>query len=277
MLRSLQIGPDDDISRDPVWREAVLVTPRHAVRRRWNAAALRRHCARTGHQLYRCPADDRIAGRPLSLVEQYSLHASKSGADERRRLADDVELAVGMKVMVTFNIQTELDIANGARGTIVDIVLHPDEPHLDASAPEVTLRYPPAYVLVKLERTSMQQSFSLTTATGRHTVERSQLPITGAYAFTDYRSQGQTICPVIVDIATPPGGLLSGFSVYVACSRGRGRDHIRLLRGFDYKLFMTHPSENLRVEDLRLEGLDAETKRRHDAIVQSDEFAMELD
>ena len=33
-----------------------------------------------------------------------------------------------MKVMVTDNIETDLDITNGARGKIVDIILHPDEP-----------------------------------------------------------------------------------------------------------------------------------------------------
>ncbi|KAF9048094.1 hypothetical protein BDZ89DRAFT_941468 [Hymenopellis radicata] len=40
-------------------------------------------------------------------------------------------------------------------------------------------------------------------------VRRRQFPVTLAYAFTDYLSaQGQTIVPVIIDIATPPGGAL---------------------------------------------------------------------
>ena len=37
-----------------------------------------------------------------------------------------------------------------------------------------------------------------------HTVTRARFPITGAYAFTDYRVQGQTIPYVVVDIASPP-------------------------------------------------------------------------
>lgn len=32
-------------------------------------------------------------------------------------------LAIGMQVMVTFNVATDLDLANGARGRVVDIVL----------------------------------------------------------------------------------------------------------------------------------------------------------
>ncbi|KAJ7309974.1 hypothetical protein DFH08DRAFT_719085, partial [Mycena albidolilacea] len=40
-----------------------------------------------------------------------------------------------------------------------------------------------------------------------------------AYAFTDYRSQGQTIPYVLVDIASPLTGKLSLFNLYVALSR----------------------------------------------------------
>ena len=43
--------------------------------------------------------------------------------------------------------------------------------------------------------------------------------MTAAYAFTDYRSQGQTIPYVIVDIGSPPTGTLSLFNLYVALSR----------------------------------------------------------
>ncbi|KAI6120905.1 hypothetical protein EDD16DRAFT_1424604, partial [Pisolithus croceorrhizus] len=43
--------------------------------------------------------------------------------------------------------------------------------------------------------------------------------ITSAYAFTDYRSQGQTIPYAIVDIAKPPTGALTLFNLYVALSR----------------------------------------------------------
>ncbi|KAF8893443.1 hypothetical protein BD779DRAFT_1620513, partial [Infundibulicybe gibba] len=52
----------------------------------------------------------------------------------------------------------------------------------------------------------------------RHQIHRRQLAITPAYAFTDYKSQGQTIKHVIVDLADPPSGKLSPFSAYVALS-----------------------------------------------------------
>ncbi|KIM60689.1 hypothetical protein SCLCIDRAFT_1216599, partial [Scleroderma citrinum Foug A] len=48
--------------------------------------------------------------------------------------------------------------------------------------------------------------------------KRCQFPVTPAYAFTDYRSQGQTILHVIVNIASLPTGGLSLFNLYVALS-----------------------------------------------------------
>jgi len=87
-----------------------------------------------------------------------------------------------------------------------------------------------------------------------------QLPLTPAYAFTDYRSQGQTIDNAIIDIGTPPSGELTPFSLYVALSRGHGRDNIRLLQDFDEKLLTSHPNEYLRVEDRRLVELDEATE-----------------
>ena len=61
-----------------------------------------------------------------------------------------------MKVMVTSNVEMDLDVANGARGEIVDTALHPDEPPL-SDEPIVTLKHLPAYVLVKLHRTWAQK------------------------------------------------------------------------------------------------------------------------
>ena len=47
-----------------------------------------------------------------------------------------------MKVLVTNNIEMDLDVTNGARETIVDIVLHLDEPPL-GDEPIVHLKYLP--------------------------------------------------------------------------------------------------------------------------------------
>ncbi|KAI4527073.1 hypothetical protein K523DRAFT_251811 [Schizophyllum commune Tattone D] len=63
--------------------------------------------------------------------------------------------------------------------------------------------------------------------------------MTAAYAFTDYRAQGQTLPAVVVDIAKVPNGQLNLFNVYVALSR----------------------SAELLQEDERLDMLDKATKQ----------------
>ena len=61
-----------------------------------------------------------------------------------------------MKVMVTSNIKTDLDVTNGACGEIVDIILYPDEWTLEDGL-VVKLKHLPSYVLVKLTHTRPSQ------------------------------------------------------------------------------------------------------------------------
>lgn len=127
--------------------------------------------------------------------------------------------------MVTENVETELDIANGARGVIEEIVLNSDADIQEDVGGLVTLKRLPLYVLVKMDRTRASkleglaenvipieprvQSFRIDVQNGRNKVsrmfKRRQYPMTLAYAFTDYRAQGQTIAKAIVDVAKPLG------------------------------------------------------------------------
>src|SRR5271168_582011 len=87
----------------------------------------------------------------VTLYEQYCLeshHIDRKGkrSTQAKDLPRTVEFAIGMKVMVTENIEIDLDLTNGARGEIVDIVLHPDEPPI-GDEPVVHLKYMPTYRL----------------------------------------------------------------------------------------------------------------------------------
>lgn len=57
--------------------------------------------------------------------------------------------------------------------------------------------------------------------TREHLMGRCLTSATGfdIYAFMDYRSQGQTLPHVIINIASPPTGTLTLFNLYVALSR----------------------------------------------------------
>ena len=277
ILRNLLLQNSPINSSSPPWADASLITPRHAVRAHWNEASLRKACSENSQRLLICHAEDTFKGRPLSLHERYAL-AQRGLGDNRRKhkdLPEMIELAIGMKVMVTSNIATDLDITNGARGTIVDIILDPEEPPLGGSAVH-TLKHLPQCVLVKLNRTRAarldgleegvvpifpaKSSMQILVERKTRTVARSQYPITAAYCFTDYRSQGQTIPHVIVDIASPPSGKLSLFNLYVALSRSSGRESIRLLREFDDEIFLESHEPELVLEDERLDELDNATK-----------------
>lgn len=70
-----------------------------------------------------------------------------------------MELAIGIHVMVTFNVETDadLDIANGSQGKITKIVLDERETEFSPTAAIVELTYPPVYVLIKLNHTKVVQ------------------------------------------------------------------------------------------------------------------------
>jgi hypothetical protein len=286
MLRTLLIerNPQDDYASPP-WNDAVLITPRHGVRTQWNDACLKRHCQRDKRQLFVCPAQDLIRGQSLSDVENHALKmraGSKNHRQNRRKdLPQEVRIAIGAKVLVTQNIDIDLDLTNGARGEIVDIILHPNEPLISSSSTEIHLQYLPSYILVKMGRTRasrlqglddkvipiepVSQSISISllntnNQTIKRTVQRRQFPMTLGYALTDYRSQGQTVAYVIIDIAKPPSGKLDLFNLYVALSRSHGRHSVWLLRDFDDEIFLTSHDHHLLQEDDRLERLDAATK-----------------
>ena len=261
------------------WDEAILVTPRHSVRNLWNEHALAKHCMKTGSQRYVVPAEDisRDGSQALSMEAKLAIAGLEDG--KTGKLPAIVQIAIGMKAMVLLNIATEADIANGTRGEIQDIILDEREnlslPNEDGA---IELKYPPAMLLFRPYKGTnlifpglppgvipLTPSQALFTVTGRTNkkfkVTGQQYPMTSGYAFTDYKSQGQTIEYVIIDIGRPPTGALSPFSVYVALSRSRCRDTIRLLRDFDTNLFQNHPSEALRWEMKRLEQLNETTKR----------------
>jgi hypothetical protein len=98
--------------------------------------------------------------------------------------------------------------------------------------------------------TPIRNCFQIKLPSGSNTtLWREQLPLTPAYSFTDYCSQGQTLPCVLIDLATPPTGGLTQFNAYVALSRSQSRETARLLRNFNDKLLTTQPNENLVLED----------------------------
>jgi hypothetical protein len=115
-LRKLIVGgPLHDTFDVEPWSNACLVTPRHAVRIVWNKLCARRWCRKSRQQLFICLAQDTVEDCPLTLTQHISVATfSPEKKNRGTLLADEVELAKGLKVMVTNNLATDLDITNGA-------------------------------------------------------------------------------------------------------------------------------------------------------------------
>lgn len=270
-----------DFNASP-WKDAVLITSRNSVRDSWNDAAVKRHSFASGQQHYICPAEDSTGSTANALSPKQRLAAMSMGVKHTGRLPARTWLSVGMKAMVLLNIATEADLANGTRGEIRDIILDPREPaHESLSDGQIHLSYPPACVIIKLESSGLpqldglgrneipispsQSTFTIKNADGsKATVRRRQYAITPAYAFTDYKAQGQTIEYVLVDLAEPTKNALDPFHAYVALSRSRGRSTIRLFRPCPQRLLTEHPSRDLLPEDARLGSLDNLTRLAYD-------------
>ncbi|KAJ6486488.1 hypothetical protein C8R47DRAFT_955134, partial [Mycena vitilis] len=110
------------------WDTAVLVTPRHGARVLWNTASLVKHCRATGNRMYICHAEDTAGAHHEKLNLLQRVTVAGMAIKKTAKLAERVELAIGMRAMVLMNIATEADLANGTRGEIVDIRLDPREP-----------------------------------------------------------------------------------------------------------------------------------------------------
>ena len=171
-----------------------------------------------------------------------------------------VEIAIGAKVVVTQNINTDLDITNGAQRWNCW--------HDTSSRQTSSLHWThhqtkifTGYILVKVERTratkleglnkgiipikpaSYNIHISIQTKGHKYitcSVTQWQFSMTAAYAFTDYWSQGQIIPVVMIDVAKPPTGKLNLFNLYVAPSRSSGRSTIQLLQDFENKISRHH-------------------------------------
>ncbi|KAF8799800.1 hypothetical protein BYT27DRAFT_7119587, partial [Phlegmacium glaucopus] len=84
----------------------------------WNAAALDRHCRATGNRKYIITAEDTLGDSGETPNSRTRLAVANLKDDATKGLKRRVELAVGMRAMVTLNIATKAELANGTHGTV---------------------------------------------------------------------------------------------------------------------------------------------------------------
>lgn len=134
----------------------MLITPCHTVHTEWNQYALHEHCTVSSQQLFIINAEHCIGHHCLTNAEMAALR-SHSGvaksATESNELAFSLELAVGMPILITHNLRTDLDITNDTHGVITNIILHPSENLPTHSQQVLRLQNLPLFLLIKLEHT----------------------------------------------------------------------------------------------------------------------------
>ena len=180
-----------------------------------------------------------------------------SGSKRSRGLARGVGLAIGMRVMVTDNIETDLgpykwgsrwncgyhsssrwaidwELACGASTVHAFVHLCQTQSHRSDTFGRPFWQYHPYRATNCI--ISYKDSREMTDIPCKKTVRRTgQFPITAVpYAFTDYCSQGQTLPYFIVDIAYPPSSTLNLFNLYAALSRSSQRVSIGMILTTSY-------------------------------------------
>ena len=165
---------------------------------------------------------------------QQRLTAANLTAEENQQLNMKVLLLVGMKVMVTENVATSVNLANSSHAVIVDVIL---DDHEGSKVPTMTsegihllpLHYPPHFIILCLDFSELrplpflkEKEVPLFPITHKFQINsdppafvtRCQLAITPTYAFTNFKAQGQTLQNMIIDIGEIVNFKLTPFNAY---------------------------------------------------------------
>ena len=71
-----------------------------------------KYCQSNAQQLFICAPYDTVGNWPVTLLEKFVIVSKRTGCgskiDKQGGLPDEVMLGIGMEVMVTFNVETDL-------------------------------------------------------------------------------------------------------------------------------------------------------------------------
>ena len=191
-------------------------------------------------------------------------------------LPRELQLFIGMPVIVTMNIATELGITNGTKGWIRSISFKNGET-LTGGTGFHHIEQLPDYIIVELENINMKplldlppnhvpifpqtKSFSVNIPgkKERITVSRTHFPLVPLFSCTAHKSQGQTLSKAIVDLV-PRNGKTKNLGIefsYVPLSRVRTLADLTILRPFDPSILRAPISEacNAMIEEFSARDL----------------------
>ena len=205
--------------------------------------------------MYTSTAFDYIAGKkkvPKNVARLIkNLPATKTGG-----LPRELQIYVGMPVVVTVNIKVELGITNGTSGVIRAIQLSNGE-LITGNTGLHHLKHPPECIIVELDDVNVEpleglpanhipitmkkSNGPISVTVGKTTcgkdkkvnVYREHFPLVPSFSYTAHKSQGKTLPKVVVDLIPHTKNPVKIEFAYVPLSRVRRLDDLTVLRAFN--------------------------------------------
>jgi hypothetical protein len=272
-----------DTIYDKPWKDAPVCVSQNELREAINLSKIKKCSSDTKSTLLYCKANDKIGGHNLNITASIQFEIDKLEEHKTGNLMSRLPLVQNSEYFITANIVTKYGIVNSAKVKLVSICTE-DSNILKISEylnkPQ-TFETTPKFLIVKLIDSKslnkiqlanladehfflepITKSFKVRTTalSSRHVnVNRTQLPLTPAYAVTSYKLQGKTVNKLIVDLTIPTNGKVDFEFAYVALSRVKSINDILILRPFNKKILQTKLPVDLKVEMTRLENLEQKT------------------
>jgi hypothetical protein len=248
----------DRPSQYELLRKAPVVFGKRCLRDLYNTSKARQFTSQTHQDYHKYLSADRI--NKQAIEGQDRVHLSYVCMKDLKEALGRLPLIPGMRVMITENLSMGNKIVNGSKRELEDVVYKVIPEGREAvcvyvrmlSFPVATDRLPSSVVLVfpKTVQFSYRPSQSRSVR-----VSRTQLPLVPAWAFTDYKVQGASLPPVVVDLASARGIQ----NAYVMLSRATGLQNLGVLQWFPSHRIFTQLQEDLRIELDRILHLDSQT------------------
>jgi hypothetical protein len=244
------------------FRDAPIITSLNAVKDELSKRIAKRYAFECQLEYCEYFASDLYKGSPITDTAMLG-HLDSLHSGQTSHLLSRLPLFPGMPVYLVHNYDVAGGIVNGSDGFVKQIHYEVSPiGHRVATSVIVTI---PEYNGPQMEglgprdvavfpETKQILIFNPTTQKSI-TIERTQLPLQPAFTMTEYKAQGRTLNNVIIDLA----GCSGSQAPYVMASRATCLSGLYILRPFDIKKIRCRPSEDLRLETLRLDELYMKT------------------
>lgn len=240
--------------------DAPVIVGSKTLRDALNVNLLQSHASRLNQQPHLYHSIDSVRGKAAK--DHLASHLWNLPSRRTNESLGQLPAFVGMRVMITENLSVPFKIVNGSEGTITEIRYGKDEEgrrfadvmyvkvdECEMCAPGLEQGVVPIFPsLISVKHTVQAQGLLA------KSFQRRQIPITPAYSYTDYKSQGRTLNRAIVDLTSARGQ-----GVYVMLSRVKTLSGLLILRWFPASKIHQRMSGELREEIERLETLDEAT------------------